>query len=412
VIKILVNSYIHFIRQQWPLLTFGFLTVFIGNVGQSFFLSWFGADIQRSLAMSADDYGFIYAIATLSSSTIIFIVGDIVDRWSLSRTITIVALLLAASCFLMSQVRTSWMLFFSFWGLRLAGQGLFPHIAQTTMIRSYTYQRGKALSLSSSGVAFGEMVLPLTLMLMITFLGWRTSWIGLSIIVLVVYLPCALWLLGRSQRYFEELKIADKKMSVKHSRGRKEVIKDWRFWSVIPTVLAAPFIVTGIFIQQHYLLDQKSWPASILASSFVAYGFLHWVSSMMAGSLVDRYQAKRLLPFLPLPLITGLLVLATLNQLWAAPLFMILLGFGMGASSPIIGSLWAEMYGTQHIGAIRSMITSMMIFSTAASPWLFGLLIELGWSASKLFGFLAIGTVGILLLLLPAYRSFRAEQSA
>lgn len=130
-----MNSYLHFIRQQWPLLGFGFLTVFIGNIGQSFFLSWYGADIQNSLAISAADYGFIYAMATLSSSAVILTVGGLVDRWPLRRVIVIVALLLTASCLFMAQISSPWMLFFAFWGLRLAGQGLFPHVAQTTMIR-------------------------------------------------------------------------------------------------------------------------------------------------------------------------------------------------------------------------------------------------------------------------------------
>lgn len=401
-----MNSYLHFIRQQWPLLGFGFLTVFIGNIGQSFFLSWYGADIQNALAISAADYGFIYAMATLSSSAVILTVGGLVDRWPLRRVIVIVALLLTASCLFMAQINSPWMLFFAFWGLRLAGQGLFPHVAQTTMIRNYTHQRGKALSLSASGVALGEMVLPMLLMLVIVLFGWRISWLGFAFIVIAVYLPIAFWLLGKSQRHFQVLKAAATQSSSVRSHSRKEVIRDWRFWLVIPAVLAAPFIVTGVFIQQNYLLEQKEWPASILATSFIAYGFLHWASSMIAGSLVDRYQAKHLLPFLPIPLIAGLLVLTTLHQLWAAPLFMLLFGLGIGASSPVIGALWAEMYGTQHIGAIRSMVTSMMIFSTAASPWIFGLLIEKGWVATQLFGFFTVITIVILLLILPAYRSF------
>lgn len=87
---------------------------------------------------------------------------------------------------------------FAFWGLRLAGQGLFPHTAQTTMLRVYTHQRGKALSLSASGVAFGEMVLPIILMTTIALLGWRWSWLMLALIVMIIYLPMALTLLKKS----------------------------------------------------------------------------------------------------------------------------------------------------------------------------------------------------------------------
>lgn len=402
-----MNSYLHFVHQQWPLLAFGFVTVFMGNIGQSFFLSWYGADIQRSLNISASDYGFIYAIATLSSSAVIFVIGGLVDRWSPKQTITLVAILLAVSCLFMANVNSSLMLFIAFWGLRLAGQGLFPHIAQTTMIRSYTHQRGKALSLAASGVAFGEMILPLVLMFVIVLFGWRESWIALAFMVICLYLPIAFWLLRKSELSFKQITNKVIKFEQYHSQSRKEVLQDWRFWAVIPTVLAAPFIVTGVFIQQSYLLEQKSWSVNILASSFIAYGFLHWISSMWVGTLVDRYQAKSLLPYLPLPLIGGLLVLTIWDHAWAAPLFMIFFGLAIGASSPVFGALWAEIYGTQHIGSIRSMVTSLMIFSTAASPWIFGGLIEEGWKASQLFGLFSAITIAILLLLLPAYRSFK-----
>ncbi|BDH20767.1 MULTISPECIES: MFS transporter [Gammaproteobacteria] len=404
-----MSSYFRFMSQEWPLLSFGFITVFIGNIGQSFFLSWYGADIQQSLNISAEDYGFIYAIATLCSSAVIFMVGGLVDRWALHKVVIVVSFLLCVSCLLMANIQTVWMLFFAFWGLRLAGQGLFPHTAQTTMLRVYTHQRGKALSLSASGVAFGEMVLPIILMTTIALLGWRWSWLMLALIVMIIYLPMALTLLKKSNTS-DKKKPLEPKSTKTQEQGRRDVVKDWRFWSIIPAVLSAPFIVTAVFIQQNYLLEQKGWPASLLASSFVAYGFLHWASSMVSGSLIDRFQAKSLLPFLPLPLIAGLLVLTLLDNYWAAPLFMSLFGLGIGSSSPVISALWVEIYGTQHIGAIRSMVTSMMIFSTAAAPWIFGIFIEKGWTASTLFGLFSGLTMIGLLLLIPAYQSFKDKQ--
>lgn len=409
--RLMTGGYWNFICQQWPLLAFGFISVFIGNIGQSFFLSWYGSHIQSALDISASEYGFIYAIATLSSSFLVLSTGSLIDRYSTTLIISLVSIVLALSCILMANVTSDLMLFLAFLGLRFAGQGLFPHTAQTIMIRTYTHQRGKALSLSASGVAVGEIVLPTILMSMILLMGWRESWIALSCIIILLYLPCAFALLKKSARDFKvqadyiPMNVSD------NSLGRGDVIRDWRFWSVIPAVLSAPFIVTGVFIQQGFLLEQKGWSAGLLAGSFVAYGFLHWISSMWSGSLVDRYGAKSLLPFLPIPIISGLLVLTFLNQEWSATLFMLLFGLGIGASSPVFSALWAEIYGTKNIGAIRSMVTSMMIFSTAAAPWIFGLLIEKGWRASQVFGLLTIVITTVLFLLLPACYSFRKVKS-
>ncbi len=69
----------------------------------------------------------------------------------------------------------------------------------------------------------------------------------------------------------------------------------------------------------------------------------------------------------------------------------------------MINTLWAEMYGVSHIGAIRSLVTGMMILSTALSPWIFGIVIDIGWTLNEV----AYALIGLILsfslLLLPVY---------
>ena len=55
-----------------------------------------------------------------------------------------------------------------------------------------------------------------------------------------------------------------------------------------------------------------------------------------------------------------------------------LVGISYGISSTLFGALWPEIYGTQHLGAVRSVIVSAMVFSTAAGPGLTGTLIDAG----------------------------------
>ncbi len=42
--------------------------------------------------------------------------------------------------------------------------------------------------------------------------------------------------------------------------------------------------------------------------------------------------------------------------------------------------VWAELYGTRHLGAVRSMVTSTTIFAAALAPAVMGWLLEAGWS--------------------------------
>ena len=54
------------------------------------------------------------------------------------------------------------------------------------------------------------------------------------------------------------------------------------------------------------------------------------------------------------------------------------MGITMGMSSALWGAVLPALYGTQHLGSIRSLTTTVMVFSTAIGPGLTGLLIDWG----------------------------------
>ncbi len=80
------------------------------------------------------------------------------------------------------------------------------------------------------------------------------------------------------------------------------------------------------------------------------------------------------------PLAASLVVLAMSRHMIVAPAFMVLAGITSGLGGPIVGSMWAEVYGVRNLGAIRAMVTAIMVFSTAGSPVTMGWLIDAGVS--------------------------------
>ena len=56
----------------------------------------------------------------------------------------------------------------------------------------------------------------------------------------------------------------------------------------------------------------------------------------------------------------------------------ILIGASTGAASIIFSALWIDLYGIGYLGSIRSMSYSMVVVSTAISPALMGLLLDIG----------------------------------
>jgi hypothetical protein len=53
-------------------------------------------------------------------------------------------------------------------------------------------------------------------------------------------------------------------------------------------------------------------------------------------------------------------------------------GMSFGFSSTLEGAMWPEIYGTAHLGAIRSVVVAMMVLASAVGPGLAGYLIDAG----------------------------------
>lgn len=402
-----MTGYLSFIRQHWALLGFGFTAVFWGNFGQSFFVAWFGADIQRTLGLSASEYGSAYSLATLVSAATVVWAGGMIDRVSLRIYAVAVALGLAVALTVLSQANGLLTLLLGFYLLRLFGQSLLPHGGMTSMSRYFIAERGRAISIAMSGVPLGEIVLPLMAVAMIAAIGWQASFGLIAVAAVLVLIPLMLWLLSRSDLPLSPARSGEQATAAlvgeMPGAGRREMLRDYRFWLALPGLMANPFLITGVFIHQNFLVVDKGWSLSWLATCFVVYGAVHWLSSLASGVLVDRFKGPRLLGIFLLPMLLSMLVAALMSGDIAALLMLALLGMSAGSSPPITGSLWPEIYGTRKLGAIRSMMMAVMVLATAISPVLFGYFIDHGVDAFGLFGACAVYVFIASLLMMASY---------
>ncbi|MGM0634390.1 MAG: MFS transporter [Pseudomonadota bacterium] len=402
-------SYLSFIRQNWPLLGFGFLTVFWGNFGQSFFIAWFGAAIQQDLSLSAGTYGTAYSVATLMAALTVVWAGGLVDRMSLRRYVSLVGIGLCMACLVLFRADSLWMLFLGLFLLRLFGQSLFPHTGMVTMSRQFEQARGRAISIAMSGVPAGEILLPMVAVSLIALVGWQGTFALIGIGTGLLLVPSLWWLLRHSRPALARHAVNEERLRTERAGkeeqagSRRHVLTDHRFWLALPALMTTPFMVTGIFIHQSFLVESKGWTLSWLALCFTLYGVVHWISSLASGMLVDRFGAPRLLPLLQLPMLGALLVAAFMPGWWSAPVMLVLLGMAAGGSPPVTGSLWPLIYGTAHLGAIRSMNMALMVGATSVSPVLFGRFIDAGVSAESLFGYSGLYVVVALLLVSFSY---------
>lgn len=400
-----MGTYWKLIRTQWPLLLFGFMCVFWGNFGQSFLIGWFSEPIKKDLALSAQQYGSIYSVATLLSAASMLYVGGWIDRWPLKKFVVWVSIGLFCACVALALAFNVVILFIGFYLVRLFGQGLLPHTGMTSMAKFFIADRGKAISVASSAVSVGEIILPIVVILLFQFFNWQQSWLFIAISVIVIFLPGVLFTLKRADWVTQFHEPAQSSSRANNSQsGRKILFSDLRYWCAAPTILSVPFVLTAVFIHQDFIVSNQGWNRQLLAWSFIVYGAVHWVASLVFGVLVDRFSAVRILPFFSIPLILALFFLAYFDGSWVAIVMMIFFGVAIGASGPVIGSLWAEIYGTEQLGGVRSSAGAVVVLATAISPILIGWLIDMNISGEKIFLAMAICLIALLVPLRWSYR--------
>jgi predicted MFS family arabinose efflux permease len=370
---------------NFKVILFGFILTFFSSFGQSFFIGLFNSSIREGLSITHGQFGSIYASATLLSSLTLVWVGKKIDDINILKFTYYVIFLLAISCFLFSKILSVAFLFFSIFLIRLSGQGLMSHAATTTISRFFEKNRGRALSTTWLGLSLAEFILPLLTIFLLTFIDWRSIWVSISILIIVV-LPIVSFSLVKNikldSREASSINEAKKK-KIKQWK-RSEVLKDYRFYVVCLSMLAMPSIATGTFVYQSFIISSKNWGPYVIAQSFMVYSILSVITLFLSGFLIDKFSSRKLLIYMNIPLLFATLVLYFFNSSISSFFFLGLIGISNGLANVLGSATWAEVYGVKYIGSIKALTTALMVFSTAFGTAFFGILIDNSFSIEQI----------------------------
>jgi len=390
---------IDIVKSNFKIIIFGFVFTFFSCIGQSFFIGLFNSNIREELDISYGQFGTIYGTATLCSSVVLIWAGKKIDDLKLVNYSILVTIFLFIAAFFFSLVNSAILLLVGIFFLRLSGQGLMAHTASTAVSRYFERRRGKALSFIWFGMSLGEFLLPVLIVYFLSFVYWRDLWVQTSILILLI-LPLFSFLTVKDINIFSREEENKNNFLLIKSWTRKEVLGDLKFYTMLPALLAPAFIITGIVINQSFIIESKEWGEYAIAKAFMFYSFFTVVTLFLSGLLVDKFTSRKLLPFLNIPLIMSLVTLIFLKHPYSAYIFMGFLGITNGLTNVLLSSLWAEIYGVNYLGSIKALTGSLMVFSTALATAVFGILIDLGHSIESIATMCSVYTVISIALIL------------
>jgi len=379
------------LRDHGLTIGFGFLLALLSSFGQTFFIALSVPGIQADFRLSHGAVGTLFSVATLASGMIMIYAGGVLDRMSVRSYAAISVAGLAAAAVAISLADSIALLGLSILALRLFGQGTLSHAAVTSTARLPAGIRGRAVGFASLGFQVGTALLPAAGVALIAAIGWVATW-RVAAVTLLVCLAAVIFVRRPTQDAKARSSLSmDQEPLRKHLR-RRDLLRDWRFWVLLPSMMGPPAISTGYFFHQRHIADSMEWGLSALAfgMSFFAIGSI--TGALATGWLADRVGSIRLSRFHLLPLAAASALLAAAIGPKGALAFFALVGLTGGASQVVVTTSLADIYGSTQLGMIRAMAASVMVLASAITPGLYGLAVDAG------IGFPMIGVVSCLYL--------------
>ena len=172
-----------------------------------------------------------------------------------------------------------------------------------------------------------------------------------------------------------------------------------------PAVQAPPFIMTGFLFNQVRLADEMGWSLAVWAAAFPVFALVRAMGMLLAGPVIDRAGAARLLPvyLAPLGVAMAALVLGRGSHV-STLVFMVAAGLTNGVVATISTALAAQMYPPERLAAVRSAMAGGLLVAAAAAPAVFGLLLDAGLGLRWQAGACLVGLVLASVLTVPVAR--------
>jgi MFS family permease len=328
---------------------------------------------RGSLSLPYSLYVFVY-------SALGVVTGHFTDRWGPRIVLTVGGCLLGSGIILVSQVQTLWQLYLFLGLIAASGMSAAYVPCNATVVRWFTVKRGLALSMTSSGASFGMFIFPPLTTALIAAYGWRSSYIILGVLALVVISLCATFVV----RDPEKMGLHPDGQPPSESSASDAVqplspADDWTLASAKRTtafwMLNVIFTLTWLVVFMP-MVHIVPFAVDLGISQFRAamtisvIGFAGFAGRLGIGAISD-YLGRvptlglclllQALSFLGFTASTGLALLYP-----AAAVF----GFSYGGGTALFPALIGDFFGRTAVGSIVG-----FIFALAGSPAAFGPLI-------------------------------------
>jgi MFS family permease len=271
----------------------------------------------------------------------------------------------------------------------------------------FLHRRGRALALTSMGIGFAKVCMPVLAASLIIAFGWRETWIIFGVSTFILVVGPALLVMRRSPAEVglpaDGARAAVAKSSKAETpvttRGlrkgdevswtRSEAVRTRAFWLLVITFGVSSIGVTGLNLHVFPYVSDLGHSEVIAATVMSVIASMQLASPLMWGFLSERIEPRfaAMLRFVVQGVGLGLAI--SLDSLFWLYAGFLLYGIGLGGNLVLPDLLWAEFFGGRSLGKVRGLGLLLSQGLAAIGPPFFGFLFDLtgGYGLSfTLFG--------------------------
>jgi MFS family permease len=343
-----------------------------------------------------------FSLASMMNGLLAVAVGGLTDKFGPRMVMTVCGLFLGLGFMLMSQISNVFHLYL-FYGI-FVGAGMSGSFIPltSTVARWFFKRRGLMTGIVAAGSGIGALIGPPVASRLIPIYGWRTSYVILGSITLLVVVLSAQFIkrdptqvgqipYGKNQREQVGLNLRVEGLSL------KEAVSSTRFWIFFTTGFCYGYCVFAIMVHITPHAIESGISAVRAANILAAIGCLSIVGKVLLGRVGDIVGNRRTLILGFILMSLALIGLVPAPIAWMLFLIAGLFGFAFGGIAVSHSPLVAELFGLRSHGVIFGVFGMSVGWGGAMGPLLTGYLFDVTNSYQMAFLLCAvISLAGIL----------------
>lgn len=365
-------------------------------------LSVFIKPMSEEFGWSRGTISGVATVGAFTSGLLGLAVGPLMDRRAVRLLTVLGVVVLGGSLVSLGFVNDVW----SFYAVnslaRISSLGVISVALTVVLSNWFVRRRGRAMGLNYLGSRIAGALLPLLALYFVSNQGWRTAWVVLGLMVLMLAIPVFFYFHHRPEDVglLPDGASAQDPVALEASgRGARRLEPEpvWTLRSAARTpalwllaiVSAQAYLGMGAYNmhQVPYMTDVGIPPGQAVGSLTVS-ALSAGAGGFLFGALAERVHVRYALAAASGVAASSSIALLSVNSLATAYVAAVAVGLGIGSTVSLTRMVWAEYYGRQSVGAIQGLVMPVQMSGNALGPLIAGWAFDVSGSYAQVFALL------------------------